>query len=135
MHDIQAISTQTRKTDKLGDALEEHDDDGEDDTADGFFDGPAVEEDGGGHEDAHRKDAGAETVFGDSLAADVDPFVDGVVRPAAAEEGSYDTSDIRDFRMGVGAELTSHNLEPCRKDLIELGWRGGTLGSRRSGLV
>lgn len=69
-------------------ALKEHYNYGKRDTANGFFDGPAVDEDAGGDDYTHCEDRGAQTVFGDSLAAEFDPFADGVVGPAATKECS-----------------------------------------------
>lgn len=93
LHDVQAVRVQARKAEQLGDALQEHDDDGQRDATFGLLDAPAVDEHAGGDDDAEGEEAAAQAVLGHAVAvALADPLAHRAVGPAAAEEGAEEVS-------------------------------------------
>lgn len=93
----------------MSDALTKHHYDWEGDTAETFFDTPAVEQHRGGDGDAHEWESGAETIFWDAGSPLFGPFYGDIIRIATAEERTKDIatswSEIEKPGLDGGGEV------------------------------
>lgn len=88
LHNVQTIRVQTWETKQLRNALQEHHDDWQRDTADPFLYTPSIDDHACRYDSAQEPQTAAETVFGFTMTSDANVLLDDVICVSAAEEGA-----------------------------------------------